>query len=78
MGDMGLVLAAVPLFPQLRHWQFYHQTGICIPLPVTRSDFHGHGYAFGVMIVLNFVLFLLIAVGPGPHLPLRAAQLVNW
>ena len=45
------------------HWQFYSQTGICIPLPITRNDFEGHGYSFGILIVLNFVLFLLIAVG---------------
>ena len=44
-------------------WQFYGQTGICIPLPVTRSDFPGHSYAFGVMIVANFVLYVVIAAG---------------
>ena len=30
---MGLGLASVPL---VSHWQFYSQTGICVPLPVTR------------------------------------------
>nr|KAG5700992.1 hypothetical protein BaRGS_022703 [Batillaria attramentaria]KAG5700995.1 hypothetical protein BaRGS_022706 [Batillaria attramentaria] len=44
-------------------WQFYSQTGICIPLPVSEADFAGHGYSFGVMVVLNFVLFLFIALG---------------
>ena len=39
------------------------QTEIYIPLPVTRSDFPGHSYAFGVMIVANFVLFVVIAAG---------------
>ena len=61
----GLLLALLPLLPATSHWQFYSQTGICIPLPVTRNDFPGHTYTFGVMIVLNFVLFLLIAVGQG-------------
>ena len=61
----GLLLALLPLLPATSHWQFYSQTGICIPLPVTRNDFPGHTYAFGVMIVLNFVLFLLIAFGQG-------------
>nr|KAG5701063.1 hypothetical protein BaRGS_008784 [Batillaria attramentaria] len=45
------------------HWEFYSQTGICIPLPITRRDFEGRDYSFGVMIVFNFVLFLLIAGG---------------
>ena len=59
----GTVLAAVPLLPATSSWHFYSQTGICIPLPVTRQDFPGHDYAFAVMIIFNFVLFLLIAVG---------------
>nr|KAG5697695.1 hypothetical protein BaRGS_000580 [Batillaria attramentaria] len=60
---IGLALAAVPLLPMTSHWQFYGQTGICIPLPITRATYSGHGYSFGVMIVLNFVLFVLIAAG---------------
>ena len=60
---VGLLMALVPLLPMTSHWQFYSQTGICIPLPVTRNDFEGHGYSFGILIVLNFVLFMLIAVG---------------
>ena len=60
----GLALAAAPLLPGTAHWQFYSQTGICFPLPVTRSDdFAGRHYAFSVVIVVNFVLFLLIAAG---------------
>jgi hypothetical protein len=59
----GGLLAAVPLLPPLSHWSFYRQTGICIPLPVTRTEFAGKHYSFGVMIVFNFILFLLIAVG---------------
>nr|KAG5711572.1 hypothetical protein BaRGS_016754 [Batillaria attramentaria] len=60
---MGLIFAAVPLFPRHSHWTFYSHTGICIPLPVTRKDFAGSEYAYGILIVLNFVLFLMIAVG---------------
>jgi hypothetical protein len=60
---LGLGLAAVPLLPPASHWQFYSQTGICIPLPVTRHSFQGHAYSFAVIIMLNFVLFVLIAVG---------------
>jgi hypothetical protein len=60
---VGLLLAVVPLFPSLAHWKFYSQTGICIPLPITRTGFPGKMYSFGVMIIFNFVLFLVIAVG---------------
>ena len=63
LWTMGTVLAAVPLLPATSDWHFYSQTGICISLPVTRQDFPGHDYAFAVMIVFNFVLFLIIAVG---------------
>ena len=60
----GMALATAPLLPWTAHWRFYSQTGICIPLPVTRSDdFAGQHYAFAVVIVVNFVLFMLIAAG---------------
>ena len=61
--SVGVLLAGLPLLSLTDDWQFYGQTGICIPLPVTRSDFPGHSYAFGVMIVANFVLFVVIAAG---------------
>nr|KAG5696489.1 hypothetical protein BaRGS_016528 [Batillaria attramentaria] len=60
---LGIVIAAVPLLPITSHWQFYSQNGICIPLPITQNNFPGQDYSFGIMIVLNFVLFVLIAAG---------------
>ena len=63
LWTMGTVLAAVPLLPATSSWHFYSQTGICIPLPVTRQDFPGHDYAFALMIIFNFFLFLLISAG---------------
>ena len=60
---LGLSIALLPLLPSMSHWEFYSQTGICIPLPVTRRDFKGRAYSFSVLIVFNFVLFLLIASG---------------
>ena len=61
---VGVLLAAVPLMPITSHWHFYQQTGICVPLPfVSNEKFGGHSYSFGVMIVFNFVLFVLIALG---------------
>ncbi|XP_076446172.1 G-protein coupled receptor GRL101-like [Babylonia areolata] len=59
----GLCLAAVPLLPVTSHWKFYGQAGICVPLPITRVHIPGKSYAFGVMIVLNSVLFVLLAIG---------------
>nr|KAG5695114.1 hypothetical protein BaRGS_017213 [Batillaria attramentaria] len=58
----GIVLAVVPLLPATG-WEVYSQTGICLPLPVTRLQFPGKQYAFGIFIILNFVLFLLIGIG---------------
>ena len=29
----GIALATVPLLPMTSHWEYYSQTGICIPLP---------------------------------------------
>ena len=59
----GVLIAGVPLLPVTRHWQFYSQTAVCVPLPVTKQTFAGHQYSFGVIIVLNFLLFVLIAAG---------------
>nr|KAG5697125.1 hypothetical protein BaRGS_015260 [Batillaria attramentaria] len=58
---IGVILAVVPFFEP--GWTFYGQTGICLPLPVTRQQFPGQGYSFGIFIVLNFVLFLFTGVG---------------
>ena len=58
---LGGVLAALPLL--LPDWRFYSQSGICVPLPVTRRRFPGHGYSFGIIVVFNFILFLLVALG---------------
>ena len=61
--SLSALLAAVPLLPWAPYSQFYSSTGICIPLPITRRRFAGSEYAFSIMIVLNFMLFLLIALG---------------
>ena len=60
---VGLLLAFIPMLPMTAHWNFFSQTGICIPLPVTRQDFRGKGYSVSVFVVFNFVLFILIATG---------------
>ncbi|KAK7114561.1 G-protein coupled receptor GRL101-like [Littorina saxatilis] len=60
---VGVVLALIPLLPPSAHWGFYSLTGICMPLPITRKEFPGHQYSFSLLVVFNFVLFMLIAVG---------------
>ena len=59
----GVVIAAIPVLPNTSHWNFFGQNAICNPLPITRKNFAGRSYAFAVMIVLNFALFVLIALG---------------
>ena len=54
------LIACVPLLPVTRHWQFYSHTAVCVPLPVTKQTFAGHRYTFGVIIVLNFLLFVSV------------------
>ena len=56
---LGVTLAALPLAVR---WEFYGESSICLPLPITRKRYSGQPYAFGVFIVVNFVLFLLIGV----------------
>ena len=57
---LGVVLAAVPILTRM---EFYGQNGVCVPLPITRRQFSGQSYAFGVFIVLNFVIFVFIGLG---------------
>jgi hypothetical protein len=59
----GVAMAMVPLLPATSHWEFYSQTGVCIPLTVTWRSFPGQGYFMGILIILNFILFILIAAG---------------
>ncbi|XP_076472788.1 G-protein coupled receptor GRL101-like [Babylonia areolata] len=57
----AVFMAAVPLIES--HWRFYGETGTCLPLPTNARSFDGRDYSFAVLIMLNFVLFLIIAVG---------------
>ena len=59
----GLTIATVRLLFHTSHWRVYSQTGICVPLPFTRKDFAGRNDTFQVMVVLNLVLFVLVALG---------------
>ena len=57
---LAATLAAVPLLSDM---QFYDLNAVCLPLPITRLQFSGQDYAFGIFIVLNFFLFILIGLG---------------
>ena len=58
---IGFAIALIPIFN--KHWDFYQQNAICVPLPITRLDFPGHYYAQSVFLVLNLSIFLIIGVG---------------
>lgn len=60
----GLFFASIPLIET--HWHFYGQTRTCLPLPTISGDksFDGADYSLGVLIGLNFTLFVITAFGP--------------
>ena len=58
----GLTLACIPLLPAFSHWQFFSQTGICIPLPFV-DTVSGFTYSFTVLILFNFFLVLMTILG---------------
>ena len=59
----GVFLAAVPLFSVFSRWHFYGHTGVCIPLTVQRKTLTGHLYLFRIVVVFNFTLSIIVAVG---------------
>lgn len=56
----GVVLGAVPLLAGI---EFYGQSGICAPIPITRQSYSGKDFALWIFIILNFFLFILIGFG---------------
>ena len=42
---------------------FYSQSGVCLPLPITRARPRGYTYSVGVFIGFNSVAYTLIAIG---------------
>ena len=59
----GLFMATLPLFTGSSDRRFYGHTGICIPLPVQRITVTGQVHTFRVVVVFNFILGTLVAVG---------------
>uniref|UniRef100_A0A2C9KD55 G-protein coupled receptors family 1 profile domain-containing protein n=1 Tax=Biomphalaria glabrata TaxID=6526 RepID=A0A2C9KD55_BIOGL len=58
---VGIVLAAVPIV--ISSWEIYSSNGLCLALPFSSIRFSGWEFTFAVYVGVNFVLFLLIAVG---------------
>ena len=42
---------------------FYSQSGVCLPLPITRARLRGYSYSVGVFLGFNSVAYTLIAAG---------------
>ncbi|XP_059141910.1 G-protein coupled receptor GRL101-like [Physella acuta] len=58
---VGIVLAVVPLvYPD---WGVYSSNGMCLGLPMIRNQESGWEYSFGVFLIFNCILFILIAIG---------------
>ncbi|KAH9499548.1 hypothetical protein Btru_078099 [Bulinus truncatus] len=58
---LGFLLALIPaVHPD---WEIYSSNGMCLALPLSTREFKGWEYSFAIFVVLNFVLFLFIAVG---------------
>ena len=58
------LLAGLPLLPVTSHWALYGQTAACVPLPLVHDvSSAGYDYVLGVLVLFNFILFLLIALG---------------
>ena len=51
----SLVVASVPLTPQ---WRFYGQQALCVPLPHKRNDSVQSHYAYGVMVITQFIMLI--------------------
>ena len=57
------LIAIIPLIPgSYFDGDFYSRSAVCLALPLTRDKPKGWEYSFGIFIVFNFLLFLVIAV----------------
>lgn len=59
------VSTVVAILPLISGWyfdgNFYSRSAVCLALPLTRDKPVGWEYSFGIFIVFNFILFLVIA-----------------
>ena len=59
----SLFIAVLPEMIESFHGEFYSQSGLCLALPITRDRPPAWGYSFGIFIVFNSVLFLMVSLG---------------
>ena len=52
----------VALVPLVSEWRFYGQQALCVPLPHKRNGSLGSQYAYGVIVLTPFVMFVLCGV----------------
>uniref|UniRef100_A0A2C9L8T2 G-protein coupled receptors family 1 profile domain-containing protein n=1 Tax=Biomphalaria glabrata TaxID=6526 RepID=A0A2C9L8T2_BIOGL len=58
---VGIVLAAIPLI--ISDWEIYSSNSLCLALPFSSNRFRGWEFSFVVYVGVNFILFILIALG---------------
>jgi hypothetical protein len=62
--SVTILLAVIPLIPgEYFRGQFYSRSVVCLALPLTRDKPAGWEYSTAIFIVMNFVLFIMIALG---------------
>ncbi|KAH9505539.1 hypothetical protein Btru_057522 [Bulinus truncatus] len=58
---LAFLIALTPIiYPE---WLVYSSNGMCLGLPLTGSGEAGWMYSMAVFIILNFIMFILIAIG---------------
>ena len=61
---LALLLGLIPVLIKAGFdGSFYSATGVCMALPLDSQKPAGYAYSFIVFAVLNFIMFILIAVG---------------
>jgi hypothetical protein len=62
--SVTILLAVIPLIPgEYFQGQFYSRSVVCLALPLTRDKPAGWEYSTAIFILLNFILFTIIALG---------------
>ena len=55
----------VPVFESNYFIDFYGGNGVCLPFTLTNANNHGWEFSFSVFVLMNFLVFLIIAIGYG-------------
>ena len=58
---LGILLSVIPLL--MPDWEIYSVDSICVGLPLTSDNYNGKTYSVSIFVFLNFLLFILIAIG---------------